>query len=160
MPKVDNRYVLIDFDLGATADNIEAEVKKAVLDQQKRNARAIKQATASWKKKLELEIEETDEGVTISTDDPRYLWVDEGTKPHEIKPRNAKALRFLPGNKVRSEIARRQKNAAQRDAKAVFTKSVMHPGIRPRSITELVLAKRQLAMVSAIEAAIEKAINK
>ena len=155
-----NSVVDINFDFDEISENIKKYTQKELLKQQKINVREIKRATASWSKPVELNIDESDESATIEIEDDRYRWVDEGTKPHEIKPKNARALRFLPGNRVRAEIARRKQNAAQRDVNTVFSKAVNNPGIRPRSITEKILAKRRKAIFSAIEDAVEKAIKK
>lgn len=159
MAKKNNRNLKMNFSFENIAANIKEVVNKETLRQQKRNAREIKRATATWQNPLQLEIEDTDDGVTISTEDQRYEWVDEGTKPHEISPRSARVLRFLPGYRVRAEIARRQENSARRDARMVFAKKIIHPGIRPRSITERVMAKRRLPIISAIKDAVEKATN-
>lgn len=154
-----NKNVKMNFSFDKIAAQVDSAVKAQLLREQKKNARELQRATATWKNPLQLEIDDTDEGATISTDDQRYEWVDEGTKPHDIRPRNARVLRFLPGNGVRSEIARRKNNAARRDAQAVYTRQVRHPGIKPRSITERVMAKRRIPIVSAVEDAVEKAIN-
>lgn len=150
--------VFIDFDLEELARDIEKEVAQAVKEQNQEIARAIETMTQSWKTKLELEVDEDDEGATISTDDMRYQWVDEGTKPHQIRPANARRLRWLPGDKVRGEIARRKTAQAARDV-AVFTTVVNHPGIRPRSFTERAMAGREMKVYDAIDLAIEKAIG-
>lgn len=154
-----NKNIKMNFSFEQISSQIDRSVKQQLLREQKKNARELQRVTSTWRNPLQLEIEDTDEGATISTDDQRYQWVDEGTKPHEIRPKNGRVLRFLPGNRVRAEIARRQMNAARRDANAVFVKQVSHPGIRPRSITERVMAKRRIPIISAVEDAVEKAIN-
>jgi len=156
MPR--NNEVSFDFDLNDLAKDIEKEVAAAVRKQNKEIARTIENLTRSWKTRLELEIDEDDESATISTDDMRYEWVDEGTRPHEIRPRNARRLRWLPGDRVRNEIARRKNAQAAKDV-AVFTTVVQHPGIRPRSFTERAMAGREAKIFEAIDVAIEKAIG-
>jgi len=42
------------------------------------------------------------------------MWIEEGTRPHEIRPAKAKALSFMAGGKRR------------------YSGLVMHPGIRAR----------------------------
>lgn len=43
---------------------------------------------------------------------PQALWVNAGTKPHDIKPKNKKSLRWVSGNRF------------------IFSKLVRHPGYR------------------------------
>lgn len=52
------------------------------------------------------------EGYRVSVGAYYGVYVDQGTDPHVIRPRNAKALRFTIGNKV------------------VFAKKVNHPGTK------------------------------
>ena len=61
--------------------------------------------------------EETATGVqgTIGYRAKYAVWLDQGTRPYTIRPKNAKALRFLGA-----------------DGKSVFAKVVHHPGLRPR----------------------------
>lgn len=61
------------------------------------------------------------------------LWLETGTRPHEIRPKHAKALRFASGGvsktlggRVRTPVLRRMGNAAYS-----FAKVVHHPGTKP-----------------------------
>jgi hypothetical protein len=158
MPR-NNKHFKMNFDLDKISEKLEEKLKKAIIKEQQKNAREFRRETARWNKPLEITVNEDDDNVTIETDDERFKWVDEGTAPHQIRPRNARILRFLPGNRVRSEIARRQNNAARKDASVVFAKQISHPGIKPRSITQKVLARRRLPIISEISKVVEKAIQ-
>jgi hypothetical protein len=148
----------IEFSFDDIAKEIQKSTQQAVKKENEKTIRALKQATAQWKKPAEFETVETDDGATIMTEDQRYTWVDEGTKPHAILPKKSRFLRFRPGDGVRNEIARRQSMAAASDV-AVYAKAVQHPGIRPRNITERVMLRREKDIVKAIEDAVEKAIG-
>lgn len=54
--------------------------------------------------------------VVISSTAPYSIFVEEGTRPHEILPVNAKALRFTVGNY----------------GEFIFAKRVSHPGTAPQ----------------------------
>lgn len=54
-------------------------------------------------------------------------YVELGTKPHEIVPRRAKALRFAVG------AGRRLSGSPRSGAPVVFAKRVKHPGTKPHS---------------------------
>lgn len=148
----------VQFSFDTIAKNIKKSTKEALEKENKKTIRALKQATSKWKTPAEFETVETDEGATIVTEDQRYTWVDEGTKPHAIRPKKARFLRFRPGDAIRNEIARRQSMGAASDV-AVYTKAVQHPGIRPRNITERVMLRREKEIINALESAVEKAIR-
>lgn len=58
-------------------------------------------------------------------------YVEFGTRPHIIRPRNAKALRFAPG------AGSRLSGTPRRNAhNIIFAKKVRHPGTRPRPFME------------------------
>lgn len=57
---------------------------------------------------------------------PEYaLYVEFGTKPHVIRPKLKKALKFESGKKARLESGKSDKNI-------VFAKEVRHPGTKPQ----------------------------
>lgn len=58
-------------------------------------------------------------------------FVEEGTDPHDIEPRNATVLRFLAGSGRISQPGPRQR-IATRGGGVVFAKIVHHPGTPPR----------------------------
>lgn len=148
--------IMVDFE--RIARDIKKETQAALKKQQKKLIRELKAATAAWKKPAQFDTEETDEGVTIVTNDNRVTWVDEGTAPHIITPKRHRFLKFRPGDNVRQTIARRQNAQATQDV-AVFVKSIQHPGIKPRNFVERVMKKQEGDIVGALEDAIEKVIS-
>lgn len=149
----------ITFDLERTAEHVEKQVALEIKKQHKKTIQELKRQTSYWRRPVVFTVDETEDGATISTEDPRYTWVDEGTRPHKIEPRNKKVLRWLPGSRVRNEIARRN-NMADRQDVAQFTPSVQHPGIRPRNFTDVVMRRREKQIYKAISDVLEKAIRK
>lgn len=59
--------------------------------------------------------------VRVGSDLDYAEWVHDGTRPHTIRPRRAKALRFVVGGRV------------------VYAKVVQHPGTRPRPFLDRAL---------------------
>ena len=60
--------------------------------------------------------------------------VEYGTKPHEIRPRKKKALRF-PGKGVSTTLGGRVRTGEKRklgDGAYVFSRGVKHPGTKPQ----------------------------
>lgn len=66
----------------------------------------------------------TNEGAEVSAG-AAAIFIERGTRPHDIRPRHAKALRFATGSGVRLS-GRPPKGATG----IVFTKHVRHPGTR------------------------------
>lgn len=157
MPRT--KGLTINFNFDDIADSVDRHTKRAIEREQKKIVKALEQATGAWQRPVAFESNvDDDEGATISTEDNRYKWVDEGTRPHVIRPRNARILRWLPGSNVRNEIARRQARADQRDA-AVYAKEVNNPGIRPRSFTDNVMRRRKRYVYKAIENALDDVLR-
>lgn len=152
------KQVMVNFSFKEIALDVDKSAKNAIAEYQKRITKDLEKSTQAWSKPVEFEINENKESVTISTEDNRYQWVDEGTKPHDIRPKKARTLRWLPGGKVRNEIARRQANAERRDV-AIYATKVSHPGIRPRSITARVMKRHESKIVSSVSDAIMKAVK-
>jgi muconolactone delta-isomerase len=148
----------VTFDFNAIAERVKKDVALEIKKQHKKTVRELQRQTSYWKRPAVFDINDTEDGATISTDDPRYTWVDEGTRPHVIRPRNSRILRWLPGSSVRNEIARRN-NMANRQDVAQFTPVVNHPGIRPRHFTDTVMARREKQIDKAISMVLEKAIK-
>lgn len=85
--------------------------------------------------------------------------VEFGTKPHEIRPRRAKALRF-PGSGVPTTLSGRVRSGSARalgNGAYVFAKAVRHPGTRAQPFM-LPGARRALSMAN-IKGAIVRAWN-
>jgi hypothetical protein len=74
------------------------------------------QTAAAWVVKAAAE------GVSVENPSPVAAMLDRGTRPHEIRARRARALRFRAGGRT------------------VFARRVMHPGTRPLYFVERTLA--------------------
>ncbi len=70
---------------------------------------------------------------------PHAKFVEEGTKPHEITPKNAQALRFEIGGLT------------------VFAKRVMHPGTRPTFFLRSSVQSSQATITVALQRALRQA---
>lgn len=77
--------------------------------------------TKTWKTPPNVQVQRADDRATIAIDDQRWLFLDEGTKPHVIRPWRKRAL-FWPG--ARHPV-----------------RQVRHPGIKARYLTKAVQRK-------------------
>ncbi len=94
----------------------------------------------------------------------KWVWLDEGTKPHPILPRRAKRLRFFIGGKAGSTPGNFISKTSTPGNKQVFSKGVMHPGIKPRNwsktLTDNTFPKFYSDMNAAVAYGIEKATRR
>lgn len=96
----------------------------------------------TWKRKPHFEKQIFPDGQMIAgTDDEIFGYVDEGTRPHIIRPRRAKALRFntvFRAKTIPNQMTSRPGLSAPPVAHRL---EVHHPGTKPRNLTKL-MAKR------------------
>lgn len=118
--------------------------------------------TAGWRTSVTFVVREAaavrgGASIIIGTDSDVYRYVDEGTRPHSIKPKRAKILRFQTGYrpKTRPRVLRSASGGAT--GPAVFAKQVQHPGTRARGFTETIADKWQPRMARRVQLAIVRA---
>lgn len=100
----------------------------------------------TWKKKPKFTITMQEGGsYEIGTDNPIYGFVDQGTKPHIIRAKNAPYLSFYRTGFVSKTKPNSLNNRAGRKATQDFTqvKQVNHPGTEPRNFTKLIRNRSQ-----------------
>jgi len=70
----------------------------------------------------------------VWTDDPRYKWLDEGTKPHIIQPKKPGGILAFPSVfKPKTSPRRLPSQPGGSSGETVFAKLVHHPGTEPRN---------------------------
>lgn len=118
----------------------------------------------TWKRKPVFVIRQSAGGsaTTVSTDSDIYGYVNEGTRPHMIYPRKAKALRFYAGGFVSKTVpgvavARKGKAANQN---LTYSQGVKHPGFPGRNFTTLIKAKSDKRLAKELRTAIRKAVDR
>lgn len=96
--------------------------------------------------------------VEVSTDDPVFGFVDEGTKPHKILPRRKKVLMFRTGYKAKTQpnVIGSTQGGAEGET-AVSQHGVNHPGTKARNFSKLLRKKHQPEFRKAMQAALDAA---
>jgi hypothetical protein len=119
-------------------DKVMDELKKGVRDFQKRIRTDFEETVDTWADKPHFvlhNLEVSDKAIVggVGTKHKVYLFVSGGTKPHTIRPKNAKLLVFFPGftpkTQPRSLVS--GPGSGQHDIPA-FAKEVHHPGTEAR----------------------------
>lgn len=118
--------------------------------------------TAGWRTPVTFVVREAGvarggASIIIGTESEVYGYVDKGTRPHPIRPKSAKVLRFQTGYrpKTRPRVLRSTSGGAT--GPAVFAKQVQHPGTRAREFTETIADKWQPRMARRVQLAIVRA---
>lgn len=118
------------------------------------------EATAStWEHKPAFAIDETGPGeLTIGTDDQRWKWIDEGTKPHTIRP-HGRFLRFSPGSRPKTRPGVITSGSGAQGSGVVYARVVRHPGIKARLFTKQITQRWRRGVAPFIRAELEEAIG-
>jgi hypothetical protein len=107
--------------------------------------------TKTWKKKpkfvKEMDLSGPGPVVIVGTDNEVYTYVDEGTRPHPIYPRRAKALKFRWGGKgsyrPKTQVRVIDSFSGGATGKMVSFKSVWHPGTKARKFADEIEKRRR-----------------
>lgn len=109
----------------------------------------FRSTTRTWKHKPKFDITITNQGgdytIGAGTDDPIYMWVSEGTKPHTIRAKRSPYLIFQGGYRAKTRVGIIGSNEGGRDPNGEWfrKKQVKHPGFKGRRFIKLIQSRRQ-----------------
>ncbi len=95
--------------------------------------------------------------VAYGTDDEVYGYVSEGTRPHIIRPRRARRLRFRSRYRARTRPRRLEAGPGGASGPVVTASVVHHPGTQAREFPETVIHHTRAALRRDIKAAFDRA---
>lgn len=105
----------------------------------------LKQPTATWvhKPSMSKKVSSKASGleITITIDDTPYVILSLGARPHWIRARNAKRLRFDPKTTPKTRPNSLQASAGSKSGEVAFAMQVFHPGITARNFPQLAIDK-------------------
>jgi len=127
------------------------EVKKTLED--------FRTATKTWRNQPLFEVEKGKFRAVVFTRDEIFGYVDLGTKPHEIRPKYASALRFNSMFQPKTVPNRLKAGKGASSPPVVFAQVVRHPGNEPRNISILIGKRSQRRFVKALDSAIIRERN-
>jgi hypothetical protein len=111
--------------------------------------------TATWNTKPKFEAIEafspSGPSVLVGTDDKIYQYVDEGTKPHLIFPRKAKALFFMSPSTAKTKPNWIGSGPGSNGNKKNVVPFVHHPGNAARNFTKILQKKHQPAFQKSMQ---------
>lgn len=140
------------FDFAALMNReLDAEARQIVED--------LQAVTSTWKHKPKFMVSQKLGVRTITTADKVFEYVDAGTRPHIIRPRRAKVLRFNTRFKAKSVPNRFVARKGSSSPPVAYAMVVHHPGTKARGFTKLVARRSQKRVGRRFSAAITKAVK-
>jgi hypothetical protein len=121
----------------------------------------FKRTTGTWNHKPAFRIDKHPWVRMVYTSDVIYSYVSKGTRPHPIRPRNAKALHFFrTGFRAKSRVNSLTSNKGAKATKdETFSKGVMHPGTAARNFDETIAKRWRPLFPKQIQRAIQNAFG-
>lgn len=119
----------------------------------------LQAVTSTWKHKPKFVVTNRLGFRTIATASKIFGYVDEGTRPHIIRPRKAKRLRFNAMFKAKSVPNRFVARQGASAPPVVFAMEVHHPGTKARGFTKLVANRSKKRVGRRFQSAITKAVQ-
>jgi hypothetical protein len=120
----------------------------------------FKRTTATWQHKVTWtkQVVATAGQVllNVGTADAIYRYVDEGTRPHVIRPRRARMLRFATGYQAKTTPGVIGSGPGGARGPVVYAKAVMHPGTKARGFSKAIAKKWRKPFAVAMQRALDK----
>jgi len=126
--------------------------------------RDLQATTRTWKHKPGFTVSVISSGgeysVVAGTDDKIYGFVDAGTKPHIIKAKRSKYLRFAGGYRAKTRVGIIGSQEGGPFGADTFRKSVHHPGFPGRKFIITIQKRRQKTIEQETSQAVAKVARK
>jgi hypothetical protein len=117
----------------------------------------FQQTTRSWRHKPTFRIaKDGDDRVTVGTDDEVYGYVDQGTRPHVIRPRRGRFLRFQAGARAKTTPGSLSSGGGGGGV-TTFRRGVNHPGTKARGFSELIARRAEGRVLDEVTRQLRKA---
>lgn len=95
----------------------------------------------------------------VGTDVSYAILVEKGTRPHDIVPRNKKALAWPGGGKTAAGLGRGPQGTAKRGGFLIVRKRVHHPGTKGVHMFERAARESQGDLTGIFQAQVERALG-
>jgi hypothetical protein len=113
----------------------------------------------TWANKPEVIIKRRAGVREVIVDDTIYSFVDKGTKPHIIRPKRARLLRFGVGGTPKTTPRIIGSVNGRVGNQLVFARQVRHPGTKPRDFTKMIGEKWKRSAKTQLLLAITKQLK-
>jgi hypothetical protein len=142
------------------------KLRMVVTNQLIMTAKAVKvdfmATTYTWSRQPEFVITRDESTVTVGTDNEIWGMINSGTRPHIIRVKYAKALRFQWGGygsyKAKTIPRQFRSNKGSIRGGMNYRQQVKHPGFAAREYTDAIAVKYQKLLPGIIQRAINSAM--
>lgn len=105
----------------------------------------FEQSVDGWEHQVKFDTQTQINGrqarVIVGTNDEIYGYVNHGTKPHDIRPKNKGRLNFRTGYRAKTRRGSLRSGPGGASGGWVSAKKVKHPGTEPRNFDEEVVRR-------------------
>ena len=92
----------------------------------------FQRTTKTWEHQVVFTITKLKFGIEVGTTDQQYIWVNNGTPPHDIVAKNAPFLKFQSGFTPKTSVGFIGSNKGSHFGDFRYPKKVKHPGAAGR----------------------------
>lgn len=103
----------------------------------------LRAITATWKHRVKWTVKKGSNYIQWETTDPPFIYLELGTRPHAIRARRAKALKFQAGYSAKTTPGVLGSGPGGPFGETLFRPSVMHPGTKPRKWIDKIKEREQ-----------------
>lgn len=139
---------------------MEREIKDALTKLGKDVVKTFEGTTSTWNTKVKFDLKVTvnnnEASIEVSTDNEIYGYVNEGTKPHIIRPKRARRLAFQTGYRAKTRPKSITSGPGGASGPYAYANIVHHPGTKAREFTKYVTIR----YVDILPMVIQDAINR
>jgi len=124
----------------------------------------FQKTTATWRHNVAFKIDRAHStGAAlvgaVTTRDTIYGYVDQGTRPHIIRPRRARVLRFRGSHRAKTRPGIISSSAGGSSGPFVTARVVHHPGTAARNFAKTIEKRRERNMRTLLRAAFLKSLH-
>lgn len=115
--------------------------------------------TATWDHGVSFTATTSGDGIgqIVGTDDRIYGYVDEGTRPHMIRPRKARRLKFATGYRAKTSPGVIGSRGGGASGPIAYARAVRHPGSAARNFTAIIRERSQVNILRLVELSLRRA---
>ena len=147
MPSIHVEWQQAANELDVKGRNLKLAMTGALKESGKKVKEDFLRPTRTWQHRVGVEVltNITSTGVELlaGTDDKIYTYLEYGTRPHTIRPKRAKALRFMSGFRPKTTPGSLWSGAGGSFGDRVYAGAVRHPGTKPRRWLPIIQRRAQ-----------------
>jgi hypothetical protein len=115
--------------------------------------------TQTWKTDVTFSIKKRNKARRVTTSNRIYGYVNDGTRPHIIRPKRARVLTFLTPYRAKTKPRKIRSGRGGVGNTIIYTKIVQHPGTQAREFDKTIQEKWQRALPTTMQRTIDSEVR-